>query len=175
MPSHNSSASPSGITLLLSALFMVSGGLVPTGRAALTVTVNPVAEGNTPASPNRAEFTIRLSETAATDTRVRYTTASDTAREGTDYEATRGVLSIPSGQVEGRVSVPLMADTRPEEPESFALIVWPDGQTPKPTLTEIPRPQPPAGGPFQWNARTSGVSEGNWLHQNVLGRYGAAG
>jgi hypothetical protein len=175
MPSHNFLTSPSGLNLLRSALFMVCGGFVTTSRAALTVTVDPVAEGNNPASPARAEFRIRLSETAATDTRVRYTTASDTAREGTDYEATRGVLTIAAGQVEGRVSVPLQADTRPEEPESFALIVWPDGQTPAPTLTEIPRPQPPAGGTFQWNARTSGVSEGNWLHQNVVGRYGAAG
>ncbi|MDB6133934.1 MAG: endoglucanase [Verrucomicrobiales bacterium] len=161
--------------LLLGAMLAFSPAVVPASRAALTVTVDPVAEGDDPASPNRAEFVVRLSEPADTETRVRYTTASDTAREGTDYEATRGELTIPAGQREGRVSVRLVADTEHEGPEHFSLIVWPDGEAPVPVFTEIPRPQPSSGPAFQWLHREGGVSEGNWFHQNVLGHYSSAG
>lgn len=158
---------PSGKRVLLAALAVcVLAGMATPSGAALTVSAAPVVEGNLPAVPGEAVFTLTLSPVAAVDTSYQYTTASDTARELEDYLPARGSITIPAGQSSATVSVPLVADSWQEGTESFSLIVWPEGTAPAPALTGLSLPP---GDSAAWTGELAGLSEGNWFLGNLLG------
>jgi len=66
-------------------------------------------------------FPVRLSAAAEADVQVSYATADGTARAGTDYGATSGVLIFTAGQTEKTVLVPVLGDLHPESDEMFLV------------------------------------------------------
>ncbi len=158
---------PRGKRALLASLAVcVLAGMATPSGAALTVSAAPVVEGNLPAVPGEAVFTLTLSPVAAVDTSYQYTTASDTARELEDYLPAHGSVTIPAGQSSATVSVPLVADSWQEGTESFSLIVWPEGSAPAPALTALSLPP---GNSAAWTGAQAGLSEGNWFVGNLMG------
>ena len=68
-----------------------------------------------------ATSTLSLSSPGAVPVTVTYATADGTAAAGADYEATAGVVTIPSGTPSGTVDVPLLTDGILEGDEGFSL------------------------------------------------------
>ena len=66
-------------------------------------------------------FTVQLSTASSQQVTVDYATASGTAREGEDYEATVGTLSFPAGTTVQTIRVPIIDDTLVEEEETFTI------------------------------------------------------
>lgn len=93
------------------------------------ITVRPVASlvRVTGAVVNEADgevaFLIKLLETSDQPITVRYTTRSETAQEGEDYEAAAGELTFAAGEQEKTVTVALLADSDAEDFETFSLQV----------------------------------------------------
>ena len=52
-------------------------------------------------------FTVSLSEPAAQDVFVNYTTVDGTATAGADYGAVSGTLTIPAGSTTATITVPI--------------------------------------------------------------------
>lgn len=139
-------------------------------RASLTVTAGNIAEGNLVNALPEAVFQLNLTPVSATDSFWEYCTAADTAKEGEDYLPVRGVATIPAGQSQVSVRVPLIPDARPEADETFSLIVWAQGTFPVPALTEIAKPVSPPN--FNWTAARCGLSGGYWFVGPEAGRIG---
>ena len=109
----------------------VSGALIAEGQVSQSVTTaiaddDPIAsisplvrvvEGDSAAGA--AQLTVTLSAAAAQPTTVAYASQDGSAVNGSDYSATSGQLTIPTGASTGTVSVPIVADSVPEQPESF--------------------------------------------------------
>jgi hypothetical protein len=76
-----------------------------------------VVEGNV--GTTDAPFTLTLAQPSGVDLTFHYETADSTATAGTDYQAASGTLTIPAGQTEGTISVPVYGDTLPEPNETF--------------------------------------------------------
>ena len=70
-------------------------------------------------------FTVSLSAAALTPVSVNYDTADDTAQVGTDYTATTGTLTIPTGQTSAQISVP-SASCRERSAETSAPVTVAD-------------------------------------------------
>ncbi|HWB03361.1 MAG TPA: Calx-beta domain-containing protein [Verrucomicrobiales bacterium] len=121
-------------SLLCAAVFAQMA--VFTSRAAVTVTGQSVPEGT--GAPASVVFTISLTQAEATPRVIEYATVSGTAIEGVDYEGKRGAVTIPAGELQAQVTVPVIADNEMEDDESFALAVWPQGGVPVPALAPIP-------------------------------------
>jgi len=84
-----------------------------------------VTEGNTGSIP--AVFQLRISRPADDAIEVDYTTISQTAVAGSDFQATAGTLSFAPGQTSGAVFVPVFGDNLVEDsPEEFQLNLAPD-------------------------------------------------
>jgi hypothetical protein len=66
-------------------------------------------------------FPVRLSAAAQADVQVSYATADGTARAGTDYGSTSGVLIFTAGQTEKVVLVPVLGDLQHESDETFLV------------------------------------------------------
>jgi large repetitive protein len=81
-----------------------------------------------------AVFPVTLSCPVESEVSVRYATADGTALAGSDYLASQGVVTFPSGQVSSTVTVPVLGDEEHELHESFTV-----------NLTE-PAPQAPPSG-----------------------------
>lgn len=78
-----------------------------------------VVEGD--AGTVEARFPVRLSVASVFDVEVAYATADGTAVAGSDYQAAAGTLSIPAGETEGLVTVPVLGDAAREPVETFLL------------------------------------------------------
>lgn len=101
---------------------------------AASITADPVIEGAVvgPTVP-AAEFVIHLSNPSAQDVRLVYETRDDTARAGIDYIAQSSVVTIPAGQSDARITVPILDDAVAESDEVFQLVVTStDGLSPVP-------------------------------------------
>ncbi|UWQ30621.1 Calx-beta domain-containing protein [Leisingera sp. M523] len=83
-----------------------------------------VVEGN--GGTQKADFTIRLSEPAASSLTLDYRTKNGSAIAGEDYLAKSGSVTFQTGQLEKTVRVDLTGDTALEPSEFFHLIVGPD-------------------------------------------------
>ena len=66
-------------------------------------------------------FTVRLSQTSATDRKVRYATVDGTAKAGSDYTTASGTLTVPAGQSTATVKVALIDDQMAESSETMTL------------------------------------------------------
>jgi hypothetical protein len=88
-----------------------------------TVSINAVTtvfEGNT-GSVN-GTFTVTLSHASNVDVTVHYATEDGTAVAGSDYIAGSGTVVIPAGQISAPITIAVLGDRLPEEPnETFAV------------------------------------------------------
>ena len=66
-------------------------------------------------------LTVSLSGKSQSAVTVAYATAAGTAQPGADFTATQGILTIPGGQTQGSVPVPLLDDSIYEGDESFTV------------------------------------------------------
>ena len=72
-------------------------------------------------------FTVKLSRPATTDLTFDYQTVDGTAIAGVDYTAVNGTLTIPAGQTEAAIQVPVSDDFDLEADETFDLSITPQG------------------------------------------------
>jgi len=68
-----------------------------------------------------ARFVVTLSRASTRTVTVRFATADRTARAPVDYAASSGVVTFGSGETEKTITVEVVADTRLERDETFAL------------------------------------------------------
>lgn len=80
-----------------------------------------VTEGHSGTTP--ASFFVVLSEASSSDVTVDYYTIDGTALRGEDFEFVQGTLTIPAGESEGAILVPVVGDTIEEAEESFELVL----------------------------------------------------
>ena len=74
------------------------------------------------------EFTVPLSAVSGSPVSVLWQTEDRTAIAGADYQAARGVLTIPAGETSGTLRVPLLDDRLDESDETLAVrFSAPDG------------------------------------------------
>lgn len=78
------------------------------------------AEGM-PGAGTTVNFPVTLSKAIGQPAAVSYATANGTARAGSDYSATAGVVTFAPGATSAVVSVPLMGDRLYEPTETFTL------------------------------------------------------
>jgi Ca2+-binding RTX toxin-like protein len=90
---------------------------------ASTVSVGDVSivEGNS--GTTNADFVISLSEVAARDITVSFTTQNGTATAASDFTAITGSVTILAGQTSATVSVAVNGDTSLESDETFKLLI----------------------------------------------------
>ncbi|HEY5723339.1 MAG TPA: Calx-beta domain-containing protein [Allosphingosinicella sp.] len=75
-------------------------------------------------------FTVSLSFAPTGPVTIDYSTADGTALAGSDYVASSGQISFAAGETSKTVTVPVIADTRPESAEAFTLTLSnPSGAT----------------------------------------------
>ncbi len=65
--------------------------------------------GATAPEGSPVQFTVTLSQASGFPITIQYATADGTAKAGTNYTATTGVLTIPAGQTSGMITVPTIA------------------------------------------------------------------
>lgn len=70
-----------------------------------------------------ARFTARLSRTSTFESAFSYATQNITATAGSDYTASSGRITIPAGEIEAVIEVPVLADAVIEPDESFRLVL----------------------------------------------------
>ena len=94
----------------------------PPGAAAFSVRAEAVREGNSGLTPLR--FTVvRTNPLATTNLTLNFTTASDSATSGVDFEAKTGQVTLTPQQPTATVSVNVIGDTLVEGIERFKLQV----------------------------------------------------
>ena len=114
----------------LTAPMVVDGWLVQCLHA-LTPTVS-IVPATASESDGTATFVVRVSPplfraegsqalAVAHDVQVDYSTAADSASDGSDYRAVSGTLTIPAGTGRATISVPLVDDSVAEGNEYFSL------------------------------------------------------
>lgn len=66
-------------------------------------------------------YTVNLSAASNSTVTVAYSTSDNTATSGSDYVATRGVLSFAPGETSKTINVPVLGDSVVEDDETFGL------------------------------------------------------
>ncbi len=114
-----SDPTPNGVLSLdtpnTATLTIAGSSVLPT----LTVASVMQAEGNS--GTTSFDFAAHLSKPSVLPVTVTYTTSDGTALAGVQYEATKGTLTIPAGQTDGTISVPVNADTAHDVDKTFNL------------------------------------------------------
>ncbi|HET9767242.1 MAG TPA: Calx-beta domain-containing protein, partial [Thermoanaerobaculia bacterium] len=72
-------------------------------------------------SAGTASFVVTLSEASRVPVTVSYTVAAGSATAGADFTAVADTLTIPAGQTQGTIAVPVLDDTLDEADETFTL------------------------------------------------------
>jgi Ca2+-binding RTX toxin-like protein len=72
-------------------------------------------------SDSVAKFTVRLTQPSTQSVSVSYNDSNATALNGSDYLAQSGTLTFAPGQTAMTISIPIVADSVPEETELFKL------------------------------------------------------
>lgn len=78
-----------------------------------------VIEGD--AGTANVSVTVRLSATSGLPVTVNYGTSNQTAVQGSDYAPVSGSLTIPAGEDEATIEIPIVGDLLSENIETFAL------------------------------------------------------
>ncbi|MDJ0734034.1 MAG: glycoside hydrolase family 9 protein [Nostocaceae cyanobacterium] len=68
-----------------------------------------------------ANFQVQLAQASDDTVTVQYATSDSTAKAGSDYEATAGVLTFAPGETSKIITVPVLGDVIQEVDESFAI------------------------------------------------------
>ncbi|HEX2924678.1 MAG TPA: Calx-beta domain-containing protein, partial [Ruminiclostridium sp.] len=87
----------------------------------ITIGGNPVYEGDTGTGTNYMIFDVTLSAESGKKVSVNYSTADDTATQGSDYEAVTGNLTFNPGETSKQVKVKIIGDDTKEQDETFLL------------------------------------------------------
>jgi hypothetical protein len=87
--------------------------------ASLTISDASIVEGN--AGTRNALLTVTLTGAGGPTVSVNYSTASGTARAGSDYQATSGTLSFNRNTTSRTILVPIIGDSLIESDESFSV------------------------------------------------------
>ena len=66
-------------------------------------------------------FTVSLSNEAVGNVTVDYATSNGTASQDNDYAGTTGTLTIPAGQMNATINVPMIEDAELEDDEDFTM------------------------------------------------------
>lgn len=96
----------------------------PPSTLSVEATAAAIVEGNTGTKP--ATFTVRLvpgTPAPVYPVQVSYATVADTAKPGSDYASTSGILTFAAGETTKTVSVPVLGDLTPEFDETFKLVL----------------------------------------------------
>ncbi|MEJ7138764.1 Calx-beta domain-containing protein [Amphibiibacter pelophylacis] len=111
-------------TFTLTAKAPQGDALVGTGTITDATGVPTVAISG-PAVVNEAAgtitYTVKLSNPASTDVSVKYATADDTAKAGSDFEAASGTVSFKPGETEKTVTVKITNDAVFEGAEDYSV------------------------------------------------------
>jgi uncharacterized repeat protein (TIGR01451 family) len=101
----------------------VGTGTITNDDSAPTLAINNVSlpEGN--AGTTNFAFTVTQSAISGLTTTVNYATADGTATAPSDYVATSGTLTIPTGNTTGTINVAVNGDTVYEPNETFTVIL----------------------------------------------------
>jgi hypothetical protein len=115
--------SPSGATLgRWQGTGTILSTLPPPTFAVSNLTVQNATSGLTPAT-----FTVSLSEPLSDPMAIPYATADGTGNVGTDYLAVSGTLYFSPGQTSQTVTVNVVGDPYYDNPETFLLVLAPQG------------------------------------------------
>lgn len=125
----NPGLAPSGYYLL----FLLNGNDVPSGGRpirlegaptgpTLSVSDRSIVEGTGGANP-AAVFSVAVTSTFTSTITVNYATAAGTATAGSDYVATSGTLTFPSGTTARTISVSITPDSVTESNETFTVVL----------------------------------------------------
>ncbi|HXH38056.1 MAG TPA: Ig-like domain repeat protein [Thermoanaerobaculia bacterium] len=87
----------------------------------LSVSSTAIVEGNS--GSQVISLLVQLSVPSPQLVRVAFTTVDGNARAGLDYEANRGVLEFPPGEIAQWVQLRVFGDTTPEPDQSFAVVL----------------------------------------------------
>jgi serralysin len=91
------------------------------GVPSLSITDVTLVEGN--AGTTNAVFAVRLSSSYSQVVSVNYATAGGSAAVGTDFLATNGVVSFPSGSTNQSIAVRIIGDLVSETNETLSVIL----------------------------------------------------
>ncbi|MCW5617496.1 MAG: hypothetical protein KIT32_20445, partial [Rhodocyclaceae bacterium] len=86
----------------------------------ITISDASVLESNSSSGPVM-NFTVTLSEAAATDVLIKFQTSAATATQGVDYQERSGTLTIAAGLTGGVIAVNTYGDSVAEADEFFVL------------------------------------------------------
>ena len=99
-----------------------SQSVTVTAKPALSINDASTAEGNK--GTHALNFTVKLNHKSTSKVTVKFTTANGTAKEGKDYVAKSGTLTIPAGHTQARISVQIKGDKVKEPNESFSVTLF---------------------------------------------------
>ncbi|MBK7001379.1 MAG: hypothetical protein IPH35_15810 [Rhodoferax sp.] len=85
----------------------------------LTSSTTSIAEGDS--GSTQLNFTVNLSNAAASEITVSYATTDGTAIAGSDYVSTKNTVGFAPGETSKTISVPILGDTSVESDETFKL------------------------------------------------------
>jgi Calx-beta domain len=94
-------------------------GPAPTPAPQLSIDGTQVAEGDS--GKSNATFTITMDKTTDRAVTVDYVTGDESATSPSDYDSTSGTATIPQGQRQTTVTVPVNGDTTVEQDETFSV------------------------------------------------------
>ena len=107
-------------------LILAFGSLLSSAAEAqlptLSIQDTSVIEGNI--GTTNADFIVNVSAASSFTITVSYTTMDGSATVAdSDYQARSGTLTIFAGQTTGTISVPVVGDTKPEQNETFTVVL----------------------------------------------------
>jgi outer membrane protein assembly factor BamB len=94
----------------------------------ISVDFPSIVEGST-GTNTPLTFTIQRTGSLSGSLSVAYTTVDATATAGSDYVATSGSVTFADGEATKTIQVTVNGDNTPESPETFKLILTPEGQS----------------------------------------------
>ncbi|HEV8630795.1 MAG TPA: Calx-beta domain-containing protein [Thermoanaerobaculia bacterium] len=95
--------------------------LDPTRTPVIRLVDVTVGDVSVAESAGSAVFPLTLSAPSSVPVSVAYSLASGSATAGVDFTAASGTLTIPAGQTQGTIEVPVLPDTLDEPDETFLL------------------------------------------------------
>lgn len=101
---------PLGFILSLAACKKEGDGNNNGVNALPEVSINDVTKDRTPLN-DTYRFDVTLNASATADVSVHYTTVASSAKEGVDFVASSGTLTIPAGQSKGNIDITVIGDS----------------------------------------------------------------
>ncbi len=94
-------------------------GIIYNNDVTPNITINDVSVTEGDSGSQNATFTVNLSNPSNINVTVNYSTANDSAGDGSDYSGVSGTLTFTPGQTSQTINVPVLGDTLDEDDERF--------------------------------------------------------